>query len=390
MKFFNKKNLLGLWLPAFIFAAAVILFKEALNQIPGAWNLIKTMFSVLAPFVGGFVIAFILFIPQSGLEGLLNKSKSSFICKCSRGISIFVTYVGFVALVSLLLYFILPRLVRSLMDFVNTIPTYQATLIAFLEEYSDENGKLFGVELLRYVREFSPSMLLTWVNSDVLSNWASGIFKFGSALFDVVFAFICSIYMLAGREHLIMVVGRLVNLVVPKKKVLSLYDFLSRIAHIFYRYIYSQLIDALVVSVLLSIAFVLLGVPYAVLFGVLVGICNLIPYFGAVISSVFVALMVLLSEGWLLALITLAIVIGIGQLDANLLQPRIVGGTVGIRPIYVLLAITVGGGLFGIVGILLGVPFIATLRMIVLEIMRRKALIRARYTAEAETSEEQE
>ncbi len=381
MKFFNKKNLFSFWLPAFAFAAAVILFEKALDQIPGAWNLVKMLFSVLSPFVGGFVIAFILFIPQNRLERLFKKCRKKFFYDHARGFSVLLTYLGFIALIGLLLSFIIPRLVRSLMDFVNALPTYQTNLIALLEQYSDENGKLFGVDLLTYVRDFSPSMLLSWVNSDMLSNWASGIFKFGTALFDFVFAFICSVYMLAGREHLIKVVGKLIALLFPKKKVLALYGHLTKIAQIFYKYIYSQLLDALLVSVLLSIAFAIIGIPYAVLFGVLVGICNLIPYFGATISSIFVALVVLLSEGWLLALITVAVVVAIGQLDANLLQPRIVGETVGIRPIYVLLAITVGGGLFGFVGILLGVPAIATVRMIILEIMRRRELSKTKQAA---------
>lgn len=378
MKFFNKKSLLSFWLPAFAFAAAVILFEKALDQIPGAWDLVKTIFSVLTPFVGGFVIAFILYIPQNRLESLFKKCPKKVIGGHARGLSVLLTYVGFILLIALLLSFIIPRLVTSLMDFVNALPGYQANLISFLEQYSDESGKIFGVDLAGYVRDFSPSMLLSWVNSDVLSNWASGIFKFGTALVDFIFAFICSVYMLAGREHLIKVVGKLLCLLFPKKRVMSFYGYLTRVAQIFYKYIYSQLLDALLVSVLLSITFAIVGIPYAVLFGVLVGICNLIPYFGATVSSIFVALMVLLSDGWLLALVTVAVVIGIGQLDANLLQPRIVGETVGIRPIYVLLAITVGGGLFGFVGILLGVPTIATLRMIILEIMRRKALAKAR------------
>ncbi len=381
MKFFNKKSLFSFWLPAFAFAAAVILFEKAIDQIPGAWNLIKLLFSVLSPFVGGFVIAFILFIPQNKLEQLFKKCRKKIVYNHARGFSILLTYVGFIVLIALLLSFIIPLLVRSLIDLVNALPSYQANLIGLLEQYSDENGKLFGVDLLTYVRDFSPGMLLSWVNSDMLSNWASGIFKFGSALIDFIFAFICSVYMLAGREHLIKVVGKLLTLIFPKRKIKALYGHLTKIAQIFYKYIYSQLLDALLVSVLLSITFAIIGVPYAVLFGVLVGICNLIPYFGATISSIFVALMVLLSEGWLLALITVAIVVGIGQLDANLLQPRIVGETVGIRPIYVLLAITVGGGLFGFVGILLGVPFIATIRMIILEIMRRRELSKAKQAA---------
>lgn len=380
MKFFNKKSLLSFWLPAFIFAAAIILFEKALDQIPGAWNLLKMLFSVLSPFVVGFVIAFILFIPQNKLETLLKKCKKKIIFNHTRGLSVLLTYMGFILVIGLLLSFIIPRLVRSLLDFVNALPTYQSTLVALLEQYADQDGKLFGLDLLTYVRDFSPSMVLSWLNMDILSNWASGIFKFGTALVDFVLAFIISIYMLASREHLIRVVGKLTVLVFPKRKVLSLYGYLTKIAQIFYKYIYSQLLDALLVSVLLSITFAIIGVPYAVLFGVLVGICNLIPYFGATISSVFVALVVLLSEGWFLALITVAVVVGIGQLDANLLQPRIVGETVGIRPIYVLLAITVGGGLFGFVGILIGVPIIASLRMIILEIMRRRALFKAKQT----------
>ena len=124
----------------------------------------------------------------------------------------------------------------------------------------------------------------------------------------------------------------------------------------------------------MSLILLILKVPYAPLFGMLIGLFNLIPYFGATISCAAVAIFVLVTDSWLKALITLACIVAAQQFDANFMQPRIVGHTVGIRPIYVLIAITVFGSLFGFIGILIGVPIIATLRMIILDLLKIKSV----------------
>ena len=137
--------------------------------------------------------------------------------------------------------------------------------------------------------------------------------------------------------------------------------------------------DAFIVSVLFTVIFAIIGVPYFFFFGILIGVLNLIPYFGAVTGGIVVSVVTLIANGFTPAIITAIIILVVQQLDANILQPRIVGGTVGIRPLYVLAAITVGGGLFGFLGILISVPLMATLRMILMDLVE--------YTSNKRTAE---
>ena len=134
---------------------------------------------------------------------------------------------------------------------------------------------------------------------------------------------------------------------------------------IFYKYLYGALLDALLVGVVVSIGLLVFRVPYAVLLGLLLGLMNLIPYFGAIIGGIGVVLCTLLTKNIYAAIGVAIYVVVIQQVDGNIIQPRIVGGSVGLRPIYVLLAITLFGGLFGFWGILLGVPLMAVLQMLV-------------------------
>lgn len=372
MKWFDKKNLQKFWIPAFLFIAAVIVFNKAVNILPAVFALLLLLLSAAGPVIVGFIFAFVLFIPQNWFEKKLKSAKPRLFNHHARGWSVLFTYLIFLLVILLLLSFIIPWIVKNLIDFINNAQQYYDSGVQFIKRYLDAEGRIFGFDVLSALESFSISQLVAKLDISQLSRWAGGVFKFGSALLDFLVAVIISVYMLLSREHLVRVVGKAFTLLFPKKKVMQCYAYINRISSIFYSYIYSQLIDSVVVSLMMSIILLILGVPYAPLFGLLIGLCNLIPYFGATISCGVVAVFVLVTNGWVKALITLICIVAAQQLDANYLQPRIVGHTVGIRPIYVLVSITVFGSLFGFIGILIGVPIIATLRMIVLDLLKIK------------------
>ena len=375
--FKNKKKKVHPWIPAFIFAAAVIIFYKTLDWIPALFAYLLKLLSVLTPFIGGTVIAFVLFIPEQKIEKLFRKKPKTFFGKHSRGISIIITYLIFFAAISLLIYCIIPTIVKSVVELINHFPTYYDAVMKFLKNFSDSYGKTLGFSfdsssLESLSQELTLSKILSFFDFSSVSKYAAGIAKVGSAVVDIVFSVIVSIYMLAGREHLVKVVGKVLSIFMPYRAIHSTKLYLLKIVDIFYNYVYSQLLDAFIVAVALTIAFLIIGTPYALLFGILIGLCNLIPYFGATISGAIVALFTLFTSGLVPAIITLIAIIVIQQLDANIMQPRVVGDNVGLKPIYVLLAITVGGGLFGFVGILVGVPIIATIRMVLMDIIDYK------------------
>lgn len=374
MKWFDKNSLRKLWIPAFIFVAAIIVFNKFINIIPACFKLIGIIISACSPVIIGFVFAFILFIPQNWMEKKFKSIKTGFFKNHARGVSVAVTYLVFLVAVGLLVAFIVPWIVRSFIDLIENADEYYNSALAFVAKYLDNNGKFLGIDILTPLKNFSVDDLVARFDIAQLSKWAGGAIKVGSTLFKYILSVIISAYMLLGREHLIRVIGKLFTLVFKKSTVMKMYTYLSRIASIFYSYIYSQLIDAFIVSAIMSVILTVLGIPSSLLFGLIIGISNLIPYFGSTISCALVALFVLFTDGWIMALITLALIIAAQQFDANFMQPRIVGHTIGIRPLYVLISITVCGALFGFIGILIGVPIIATVRMIILDVLQKKKI----------------
>lgn len=369
----SPRNFRTTWLPAFLFAAFVIIFYKTVDRLPDVFGGLLRFVSILSPFVTGLVIAFLLYIPASKLEGLFKKSKEKFFSNHARGFSVLITYLVALVGIGLALYFVIPKLVESLIELANNVPNYYQSVMNYIDSYAGPDGKIFGFDISSMKNQMTVTNILSYFDVSTLTRYAQGIFKLGSAVVSFMLALVISIYMLLGREHLVRVVGKVMSLFIRKKLLWSIYGYAVRTCEIFYGYIYSQLLDALVVSIILMIVLSVVGVPYAFLLAIIMGLCNIIPYFGALIGGVAVVFITFVSTGNpVTTLIALGCVVGTQQIDANLIQPKIVSNSLGIRPIYVLLAITIGGGLFGFVGVLVGVPILAVIRMMIIDFMERK------------------
>lgn len=370
MKFYQKHKKLSIWIMAFFFVAAIILFRELLASMPTIWNGFKAFLSIVSPFIVGFIIAFLLYVPCIKIETLLKKAKpTNFINKHSRGISVTIVYALALALISVLLVLIIPWLVRNLINLYENRDAYYKTIHDFIYSHCDENGTLFGFNPEPIINIFKFDNYISEINLEKLTSVANGVYKVGTTIIDAILAIFSSVYMLVSRDALIRSCGRFLSLFTSRKRVSSLRRYLSKISGIFYKYIYSSIFDSLIVAVLMTIALLVLGVDYAPLFGFAIGIANLVPIFGAIIAGVAVALFTAVTDGFWSGVLVGGVILVIQQIDANFLQPKIVGKGVGVQPLYTLIAITLGGGLFGFWGIILGVPIAATLQLILTDIM---------------------
>lgn len=375
MGFFNKKTFLKQWLPAFIFCAAVIVFYKIVDWIPGLLKVINNFLGILSPFFIGLAIALILYIPSNKFENLLKKCKNKFISKHARAFSVTVTYLIFIALVVLAFSFVIPKVVDSVGKLIDAIPGYYNQVSDFFTSKMDSNGKFYGIDVKKVLSLFTPEKVLSFLSFSSITPYISKVFEFGSALVTFFMSFIISVYMLLARERLSKSFKTFLSLFIPTKTLDRASRFLKSACDIFNTYIYSQILDAFILAVCLSLALTIVGMPYSLLFGILIGLFNLIPYFGATISCAVTIIFALISEGFTRALIIAIVILVIQQLDANILQPRIVGGSLGIHPFYVLLAITVGGGYFGFIGILIGVPIMAVIKLLINYIYKAKGIM---------------
>ena len=362
----------------FFLGLALIIVYKAFDSLGWIWGTLTKLFAILTPFVVGFCIAFVLYGPVRWFESLLLKCKGRFMQKAARPFAVIITYTLALALLAGIVLLSIP-LFRSVVDFAR--------------------GLFDGTDLATKIKQFIPALsnfdftavlanaekaLEQHFTFDRIASYLGSVWKVTMSIVDVILAIIVSVYMLLGREPLVRAFKSILGLVFKPRTMSSLSDYGHRIAKIFYSYLYSQMWDALVVGTLATIGFVLRdaiflpGEPIrftiALAFGMLMGLLNIIPYFGAFIGVTAFSLITLIdtsfAEGFPPALFIAIYLLVMQQIDANIIQPRIMGDNMGIRPIYVLLGITVFGGMFGFWGVLLGAPFMAVVQLLLVDYIR--------------------
>lgn len=389
----ERKHSAKRWLWTFSLVAAAILLYKLYDNFAEALGLIGTLISVLAPFVGGFVLAFFMYGPSNLLEKQLLKLKGKFWTKAARPIALTVTYLLLLGIIAGVVYLVIPTIIESLTNLIGALPHYYERIQGLVQDITKPGSTLEQMGLAEKLNEVYVSLLDTLTQLVTTENVITALKSVGnvaSALIKVIIAVIVSLYMLGGREHLKRALKNFVSLFVQPKTVDTLRDYAYRTTKIFYNYFYGTFLDSLCVGIVVSIGLLIFRVPYAVLLGMLLGLMNMIPYFGAIIGAVVISLLTLLTNGFYTALGVAIYIIVLQQIDGNIIQPRIIGDSVGLRPIYVLLSVTLFGGLFGFWGIFLAPPLMAIIQMLVRDATKARNAKLAADAAEADTEEPQE
>ncbi len=354
------------WIWYFTLISALIIVFKLCDNIGTVVGAIGTFIGILTPFVVGLMLALLLHRPSLWLETQIARGKGRFWKAVSRPLSLVAVYVVLLGVLALLVSLVLPRLATSLVELTRSLPTYVNSAITRLETAA-QSGFLQSLGIADSIhnlyRSISDTLLQLISTENVLSALRS-VVDATMSMVDVVIGFIVSVYILAGREHLVHATKAITGLFLPARRVSLLGHYARESMNLFCNYFYGALLDALVVGVVAAIGLSIFGMPYAVLLGLLLGLLNMIPYFGALIGGIGIVLIALLTNGIYAAIGVAIYIVVIQQIDANIIQPRVVGDSVGLRPIYVLLAITVFGGLFGFWGILLGVPLMAIIQLL--------------------------
>ncbi len=370
----EKKKLSRRWLWYFSLIAALIVIYKLCDNLEQVVKTIGVILGILTPFIIGIMLAFLLHRPTLWVERQIKCLRGAFWGKSARPLSLGIVYLALFGLLALLISLVLPRLTESLTELIQNIPDYAIIVIEWVEE-TIKNSPLETENFATWMDKIYTGLLDTvarLLSAENLFSAVQRVLNATMSLFDIIIGIIISIYMLSGREYLTRATRSFCGLFLPEKRVSIITHYGHRTAAIFYNYFYGALLDSLVVGIVVSIGLAIFKVPYAVLLGMLLGLLNMIPYFGAIIGGIIIAFVSLLTNGLYAAIGVIIYVIVVQQLDANILQPRVVGDSVGLRPIYVLLAITLFGGIFGFWGIFLGVPLMAVIQMLVRDAIQYK------------------
>ena len=343
-----------------------ILFFLGLSHFDLIWSAVSKVVGVFTPFIAGFIIAFLLNAPMMFFERKLFHKM-----RFKRGLSVLTVYVIAFAVLVILLYAIIPSVVDSVMELINNFKTYLENMNDFLQFAVDQLNLEGMEEVDDLVAMFLGSYedIMEWFSNQVnqimpqLVNIGVAV---GNGFVTAITAIISSIYMLLAKDKLKPQTKKLLYAIVPKRHSDRVLDVLRYAHKTFVGFINGKLIDSAIIGVLCFILCMILHIPFAVLVSVVVGVTNIIPFFGPFIGAI-PCLMMLVIVDPLSALKFLILIIALQQFDGNILGPKILGDSTGLSALWVLVAIVVGGGLFGFIGMLLGVPTFAVIYAIVRE-----------------------
>lgn len=362
-----KKNL-SKWMYWFLLAVAVILVYKFLDNFSAIRDAIGNLFSVIAPFLAGALIAYLLYIPASRIEKKFQKSKKKFIKKKARGFSVLITFILAILVIILLVNVILPVVTESIIELVNNFQGYWNSAVNRINELPEDSilKSEKVTEIIKAIGENLQNIDLTqYINPEKITGYVKSALSVASGIFDVFVAIVVSIYFLLQRGQIINFFRKLSTAMFDEKTCSKIGRYVDSTNRIFFKFISSQLLDAVIVGVLVTIAMSIIGVKYAVLLGFMIGLFNIIPYFGAIVAVAISVLITIITGGLSQALIMAIVVIILQQIDSNIINPKIIGNSLEISPLLVIFAVTIGGAYFGVLGMFLAVPVAAVLKILV-------------------------
>ena len=332
---------------------------------------------ILTPVYVGAVIAFIL---DSIVEAMLKffslirkkRPQTAKSKKISRAIAIVASELFFVAVVSLLIRIVVPQLVDSMRTIINNFDTYVQNLENLTRPYLDRYPQVeaFVLEQIDRIRTSVSTFLRNDMNM-ILTSVTSGVLTVGTSVYNFAFGAIVSIYLLFNKEHIMGIAKKLLFAIFRLDIARSIRSETQRGVYMMKRFLVGKLLDSSIIGILCFIGTMIMGAPYALLISFLVGISNIIPYFGPIFGAVPSSILILMLDPQKFLIFVIFIII-LQQLDGNVIGPKIVGNTTGVSSVGVLLSILVGGGLFGLPGMILAVPIYGVLYSIIKRLTERR------------------
>ena len=352
------------WLYYFTLGMALIFAYKFVSDFGALWSFAQRIVSVIMPFIMGVIVAYLFYRPVTFLERLLNKNKK--LEKVARPISIFAIYIIAILLVILLINCVMPPVKESIQELINNFPNYIEDAKNYVSN-ADENSILKKVNIEEAISKVQSFDIGAYLSTDRILGYINTVIGVFGAVFNIFVTIVISIYILLQRKDIKEFLKKLGKSMFDESTYTRLSKYFTTSNKILLDFIYCQIIDAIIIGILVSIALTIIGVKYSILLGFFIGLFNIIPYFGAIIAIAVAVLITAFTGGVQQALIMAVTVIILQQIDANIINPKILGDGLKISPILVIFAVTIGGEFFGVIGMFLSVPVIAILKLLIVD-----------------------
>lgn len=362
---FKKYFYIGL--TVFLALGASILLFFTLDKVGEIKNIMSLIFQAASPLIYGVVIAYLLYTPCILLEKLFRlifkklKNKK-FANSLTRALSITFSFIFGFGVLTFLFYLIIPQIYESIVVIINSIPAYIEKIYVFVDNQlsgNEELKKSVTYAISKYSENIT-QLLESW--SGQIGVIAKGIGDGVLSIFVVTKNFfigiIVAIYLLADRHKFKIILKRFINLLFKNNAATAVKEELVYANNVVLDFISGKFADSAIIGVLCYILMLILRLPFPALISVIIGVTNVIPFFGPFIGAIPAAILILI-ESPIKCLIFVIMIIVLQQIDGNIIGPKIVGDSIGLSSFWVLFSILIFSGLYGVTGMIIGVPVFA-------------------------------
>ena len=344
---------------------SAIIFKGIIDiDQTKAW--FRQFFGMLSPFLFGALLAYVLnpmvHMFYRAIASVADRTKIHIKHSVHTVLAILFTYLIVLGFVGLTLVFILPEIAENLIDFVNYMPTVYKMIMDLLADLQEQFPPLdFGV-ISKPLSEALPQLVssLQKLATDMLPAIYTLSISIAGWVVDVLITLIVSIYMLYDKRQMMRISWKMIYAFLPKKYIPACKEILAECNRLFSSFVVGKFIDSLIIGLLCFVLMTIMRLPYTLLISLVVGITNMIPYFGPFIGAI-PGILIMLFISPINAIAFAILILCLQQFDGLILGPKILGNSTGMKPLWIIFAITVGGSIAGIIGMFLGVPVVAFL-----------------------------
>ena len=373
MKFQLDKKYLYWGITAFIVIACSIMFYDLMHNTSLIISFVSTTINITKPIIYGLIIAYLLSPIVDNLSAVFLKlcrktkwdSNSPIVKKRIRSVSVLLTMVLAIALIYGLFALVVPQLITSITNIAAQFPVYEQNLEAIITKLLVDNPQIESM-IKNMLAEYSGE-LTAWINkefipqiNEFIKNFSVGLIGFIKVIWNLVIGLIISIYVLGSKELYAGQSKKIIYALFSEKHANNIIKDCRFVNKTFGGYISAKLVDSLIIGMLCFIGTTILNMPYALLVSVIVGVTNIIPFFGPYIGAIPSILLILMVDPMKALYFTIFVLL-LQQFDGNFLGPKILGGSTGLSGFWVIFSITLFGGYWGVIGMAIGVPVFAVL-----------------------------
>jgi len=337
------------------------------NNIENIGSIFQKISSLLSYFIWGFVIAYLI---NPFMVYIEKKSKMK------RIYSISLIYTLFIGLIILIITLVTPNVIKSVTDLFNNIPQFANESYNWSTNFMSKNNILKKLDVTSYSKNYFSTF-----NKNISTYFPPGLqiivdhlMGLSSIFVKLISGIVISIYLLMDKESIIFYLKRFAYSILNETVAYKIVDLGKLINTIFNQYLIEKIIDSIIFCIITFVGLTILKIPYALPFSLIIGVTNMIPYFGIIIAMVPIAIITIFFSPIKSVELVIFIII-ISNIDGWFISPKIIGNKVGLSPLLIILGVVLGGGLFGLWGLLLGIPTIALIKTLLEEFMDKKTKI---------------